>query len=549
MSTAFSPPKSSGQAHRAGNDPLAGTGTLLRFALRRDRARIPVWALAIGSLVGYFAAVVPLAYPDQAALQTRAEIMKDPSGALLSGPGYGLDYYTMGRMLANEILGMAAVAAGLMSIFLVIRHTRAEEETGRAELIRAGRVGRYAQMTAALGALAVANLAVFAVLAGAMLANSLAVADSLALAAGVGLVGFTFGTVGAVTAQLSEHARSATGMAGGSVGLAFILRGVGDAQQLGGSLLSWLSPIGWAQQTRAFTDLRWWPLLLCVGLSTVLLAVAYLLLSRRDLGAGLLPARAGRPNATRMLVHPAGLALRLERGSIVSWCVGLFIFAVLTGSMGEAIVESFESQPELAAVLGLASSGDIVRAALSAFLKYFAMAVAVYAVISVNRLRREETEGRTSAVLATKVSRPGWLLGSLLVTTLAAAFMLAVTGFGLGIGAAAAVEGGSVVGEFTAAGLAFLPLVLCFAGLAVISYGLHTGSWWVWILLVASMLVGLYGPALNLPENLLDAEPFGMVPAVPSVVLDPLPLAWMFVVAIVLITAGTLAFRRRELEA
>ena len=130
-------------AHRSAADPgpLTGAVRLIRFAVRRERVRIPVWALSVGGVVGYFGAVIPLAYGSAEALQTRAAIMKDPAGALLSGPGYGLENYTLGTMLANEVAGMLAIAVGLMSVFLVIRHTRAEEETGRAELVRAGIVG------------------------------------------------------------------------------------------------------------------------------------------------------------------------------------------------------------------------------------------------------------------------------------------------------------------------------------------------------------------------------------------------------------------------
>ena len=39
---------------------------------------------------------------------------------------------------------------GLMSMLLVTRHTRQEEETGRAELVSAGVVGRYAWLAASL---------------------------------------------------------------------------------------------------------------------------------------------------------------------------------------------------------------------------------------------------------------------------------------------------------------------------------------------------------------------------------------------------------------
>lgn len=550
MTATMTASRATHHSHRDDGGSLAATGRLTRFALRRDRVRIPVWAVSMAALIGYFGLVIPIAYLDQAALQTRAEIMKDPAGAMMTGPGYGVENYTLGAMVANELLGMLAVAAALMSIFLVIRHTRAEEETGRSELIRANIVGRHAPLTAALITLAAANAAVVVLLAAALIGNGLEAADSLAVAAGVGLVGLTFGGVAAVTAQLSEHARTASGMAGAVLGLAYVLRGIGDAQELGGSALSWLSPIGWSQQTRAFVDLRWWPLLLCVGLTAVMLVVAYLLAAGRDVGAGLVPARRGRAHATAALVHPAGLTLRMERGSIIGWAVGLFVFAALTGSMGQGIVDSFESQPQLAQVFGGLDGDDILRQALAAFLSFFGMGVAVFAVVSVNRLRREEAEGRTGAVLATNVSRPHWLLSSLLVTGLSSAVLLLISGLGLGLGAGASIGDLSLTWEFTAAALVYLPVVLCFAGLAVLSYGLlRLGGWWVWLLLIASILVGLYGPILNLPDAVLDAEPFGLVPQVPGAEFDAVPLLWMSLAAVTLIAAGTLAFRNRDLEA
>ena len=532
-----------------GHGPLTGTGRLTRFALRRDRIRIPAWALGIAGLIGYFSLAIPAVYPDAAALQTRADIMRDPSGAMMTGPGYGLDDYTFGVMLANEMLGMIAVGTALMSIFLVVRHTRAEEETGRSELLRAGVVGRHAPLTAALLTVLVANLAVAAVLMAVLLGNELPTADSLAFVSGVALVGLVFGAVAAVTAQLGEHARSASGTAGAVLGLAYVLRGVGDAQQSGGSTLSWMSPIGWAQQTRVFVDLRWTPLLLCVGLTAVLVVLAYRLSDRRDVGAGLVAARRGRADAPTTLLHPVGLGLRLERAGIIGWSVGLFVFAVLTGSMAEAIATSMEEQPELARVFG-ALGEDVLLVMMAAFLGFFAMAVAVYAVTSVNRLRREEGEGRTGALLATPLSRVTWVLSAVTVTVVGSTVLLLVSGFGLGGGAAGVLGRPEMTWDFTVAALAYLPVVLCFAGLAVVGNGVRgLGTWWVWLLLVASILVGLYGPLLNLPQSVLDVAPFGLVPAVPGAALDVAPLAWMTVVAALLVAAGTTAFRRRDLTA
>lgn len=528
---------------------MVGTGRLTLFALRRDRIRIPAWAVLIGAFIAYSGAMMPTSYPDAASLRARAKIVTSPSLAFTTGPGYGVDNYTFGALLANELLSVLAVGAALMSIFLVVRHTRTEEETGQAELIRAGAVGRYAPLTAGVLDVLVADAAVVLVVFGALVANDLEATDSLAMAVGVGLVGLVFGAVAAVTAQLGAHARTASGMAGAALGLAYVLRGIGDGQKIGGTVLSWMSPIGWAQQTRAFVDLRWWPLLLCLALAVALVTGACALVSRRDVGAGLVPARSGRADAHPSLLSPVGLSLRLERGSIIGWAVGLFVVAFLEGSLGQGIVDSFVDLAPVSELTGGATEDEILRGALAAFLGLFAMYVAVYAVISVNRLGHEEDRGRTGAVLATAVSRAAWLGRSVLATAIGSAGLLLVAGFGLGAGVATSVGAPGLIWDLTTASLAYVPLMLCFIGLAVVAYGTRSGTWWVWSLVVSSIVVGMFGPTLNLPQAVRDAAPFSLVPAVPSAALDVLPLAVMTAAAAALMTLGVMALRRRDLSA
>ncbi|KGM13595.1 polyketide antibiotic transporter [Cellulomonas bogoriensis 69B4 = DSM 16987] len=531
--------------------PHAGLGRMLRFALRRERVRVPVWAFALSALIAYFAVAIEAAYSEPGALQARAELMRDPAGALMSGPGYGLEDYTFGVMVSNELLGMLAVAAALMSVFLVVRHTRADEETGRAELLRAAVVGRYTLLTAAVLTLVAANAAVAAGLTVALTASGLVFADSAAIGLGTAGVGLVLGAVAAVTSQVVEHARTATGSAGAVLGLVYVLRGVGDAQQQGGSALSWASPVGWAQQMRAFVDLRWWPLALTVVTAVVLLVLAYALVVRRDVGAGLVASRRGRAHASRGLVTVSGLTLRTERGSLVGWAVGLAVFGVLSGSLAQGIVDGFEAQPELRAVFGVdATSDEVLLAALSAFVGFFAMAVAVHAVVGVGRLRREEAEGRAAAVLVAGASRTRWVVGSWAVTAVSSSLLLLVSGAALGVGAAASVGDGALVLELALGSLAYVPLVLVFAGAGVLAHGWgRAGTWWVWVGLVGSIVVGLYGPLMNLPEAVLDAAPFGLVPAMPAAELDVVPLAAMALVALGLTAGGLLALRRRDLRA
>src|SRR5690606_8058157 len=130
--------------------------------------------------------------------------------------------------------------------------TRLEEQTGRAELIRANVVGRDAPLTAALLVAVLADIAAAIVVTALAVGNGFALTGSLLVGAATGATGLAFAGVTAVTVQLSESSRTAAGWAGVVVGVAFALRGLGDMAEVGGSALSWTSPFGWASQTAPY---------------------------------------------------------------------------------------------------------------------------------------------------------------------------------------------------------------------------------------------------------------------------------------------------------
>ena len=86
-----------------GAELLAGTGQLLRLGLRRDRVRLAAWLLGVAGLTVYAAAALDTTYPTAADRQARGEVRSNPAAVRLSGPGYGLDNYTLGAMVANEV--------------------------------------------------------------------------------------------------------------------------------------------------------------------------------------------------------------------------------------------------------------------------------------------------------------------------------------------------------------------------------------------------------------------------------------------------------------
>ncbi|HEY2288805.1 MAG TPA: ABC transporter permease, partial [Streptosporangiaceae bacterium] len=281
---------------------FVGTGVLARLAFQRDRIMLAAWIYVITALIAGNSWSLGTLYPTAAA---RADLAasggRNPALVFLYGRLAG---DSLGAVSAWRYGVWAAVAAALMSIFLVVRHTRADEEAGRGELVGAAAVGRLAPLTAALGVAVTANAVLILLLFAALAFLGLPAAGSAVFALAITTCGLAFAAVAAVTAQLAAGARPARGAAIGVLGAAYLLRAVGDAAGAGGpGWLSWMSPLGWTELARPYTADRWQLLALPLALTAAAVAAAYTLAGLRDHGAGLLPDRPGRATASGALRH------------------------------------------------------------------------------------------------------------------------------------------------------------------------------------------------------------------------------------------------------
>jgi len=540
------------EAAAARGSTLTGTGAVVRFILRRDRIRLASWVGAIAVSVVLFASSLPTYYADAAARQARAQLMENPGLRAIAGPGYGLDRYTFGAMIAQELLSWTAIFVAFMSFLLVVRHTRAEEETGRAELVRSGVVGRHAHAAAALVVVVGADLVLGALIAiglGSLGMEDVTWGGSLLFGAALASIGIVFAGVAAVTAQVNESARGAAGLAGAAFAAAYLVRAAGDMREIGGSVLSWLSPIGWAQQTRAYVDDRWWPLLPSVALAAILVVVALRLSTRRDFGAGLVRPRPGPATGSPLLSSPLGLAWRLHRTSVMWWGAAMFAFGLGYGALaGE--VERFVEDLSGTVREWLAGIGgeSFVDSWLAVIASMVAVTVAVFAVLAALRPRSEEYARRAEPVLATAVSRAGWVGSHLAVALGGSVLLLLLSGLGLGISASAALGDASVLPKMIGAMLAYLPAVWLTVGIGVALFGLvPRASLLVWIVIAYSSLIGMFADLLGLPDWTVDLSPFGHVPLLPAVGMRWTPIVLLTAIAAGLTAIGLFAFRRRDL--
>ena len=537
MSTAMA---NATRRHSAGPSPSPWTGTrhLIRLALRRDRVRLSMWVGALTLMMAYAPNAIELAYPEEAQRLARVNLLKTPAGMMLGGPMFGGNETDLGAMMANELMLTLIVATAILAVLTVIRHTRAEEENGAAELVLAAPVGRHARTTAALAVMVGVNVALTATMTTAMAASGFDATDSAAMCAGVTAVAVVFGAVAAVTAQLWRVSRAATGAAMATLALAALVRGIGDILDNSGSALSWFSPIAWAQQMRPFVDLRWWPLGLLITLAVALVALAAVLEARRQYDDGTVASSGERPGA-RPVRGVLALHVTLQRGQILGWSAGLFVAGLAFGSMTTSLRDAAKDNELLAQIIS-AQGTDGVYTVMSQFL---AAGASAYVVAAVLRVYADERSGLGEAVLAGAVSRARWLLTAVASSVLGATVLMLCAGLGNGLGAGLALGDAATVLRLTLAGLAFVPALAVLAGMAALAVALRQP--WIGWLAVTFVVASLYlGALLRLPRWLIDLSPVGQT-TVPS----DIPVVAMVVMALAATTlalAAAALYRRRD---
>ncbi|MEV5932195.1 ABC transporter permease [Streptomyces sp. NPDC052079] len=519
---------------------FAGTGVLLRFALRRDRVMIPIWVGVNALMVLSMPSTLEGLYGTPAErADLVAQMAANSSLRAMIGPVLG---DSLGALTAWRVGLYAGALAAVAGLLVVVRHTRDEEESGRQELVASGMVGRRAALTAALLAAAVANGAL-ALLVTAGLAGQGA-AGALAFGLGLAGTGMLFATTAAILAQLTESARLARGLTAAVLGAAFVLRAAGDSATVDGSSpLTWASPLGWLTNLRAFADERWWVLGLFAGAVLLQAAVAYALAGRRDLGMSFLPSRPG-PAAGR-LGSAGALAWRLQRGGVLGWGIGFLLAGLVYGGMAEGaadLVADNESAREIFRRMG--GQSGLTDAFLAAMVGILGLVAALYVVASVLRLHGEETSGRAEPVLAGAVGQMRWAAGHLAVAFGGAVLLMLLGGVGLALGH------GEQAGPILGACLVQVPAVWAVGGVAVLLYGLVPGAArGAWGVAGAVLLIGWIGPALDAPRAVLNLSPFGHLPKLPGGDMEWPPALILTALATALVAAGLAGLRRRDMVA
>ena len=523
---------------------LTGTGALVRLALRRDRVRLPVWTAVFTAVAASSAAATAAIYPAAGDQQGAVDSINSvPALVALYGPVYEP---TLGATSVFKLTAFGAALIALLMIFTAVRHTRAEEEAGRRELIGSAVVGRFAGLAAAVVVTAGSSLVIGGFSGAGRAVAGLPVAGSLAFGLGWAGAGLVFGALAAVTAQLTKSARAASGLAVVALLAAYFLRAVGDSA--GPRWLSWGSPIGWTQQVRPFAGDVWWVLVLPLLVAAALVGVAVAAARARDLDAGLLPDRAGPTHAGRSLAGAWGLVWRLSRANLGAWLAGYVLLGLVLGGLAGNVGKMLDSAGARALIAALGGEQAMEDAFLAAEFSMAAVITSAYAITVLVRFRSEERALRVDPLLATALDRRRLMAGYLLLA--AGAPVVLLTSLGVTAGLAYGVRlgtPGTEVARLAGAGLAQLPAVWVLAGIAAALFGfLPRAIAFAWVALTTFLLLGEFGTLLKLDQWVLDLSPFTHLPKLPGAAVQVAPLLWLTALGAVLVAAGVAAFRRRD---
>jgi ABC-2 type transport system permease protein len=527
-----------------------GAGELAKLALRRDRIMLPVWLYALTAVAasgGYGLKVVYKTQETRATLA--ASIRSDPALLFLYGQLHGS---SLGAIAAWRYLAYASIGAALMSTFLVVRHTRGDEETGRLELVGSTAVGRHVPLVVAMVVASVANLVVFVLTAAVLMATGLPAAGAVAFALAEISCGLVFAAVAAVAAQVSGTARGARGIAIALLAACFLVRGVGDS---GGShglaWVSWLSPIGWAELVRPFAAPRWWVLALPAAAVVAAIGLAFALAARRDQGVGLIQPRPGPADGGRLLSGPATMSWRLQRGWTTGWAAGFLAGGLAIGVVTTSIGKLIGSSPAIDKVVSkIGGQAGLTNAYLAACMSLLGLVAAAYAVSVVLRLRSDEEAQRAEPLLASRLSRLRWAGSHLVIALVGTAIVLVAGGIGVGFAfGVASSDLSTQLPSLVGAALGQLPAAAAVAAVGAAAFGLRP-QWSApigWTALGLCGFIGVFGPALNLSQGVLDISPFTHAPKLPGGVVSASPLFWLSAAALALAAAGLAGLRRRDI--
>jgi len=563
------------------------TFELTGFALRRERVSSTVWIFA----TTIFNALVLLLFifvmvPDPKERLDLMAMFENPALLAMVGPlnpELGVNSSNMGYIYTLFMMVMCAIVVGIMNVFLIVRHTRNDEELGRFEVLRSLPSGRLSNLNAAMFAAFIINI-LFALFFALSMFLTMALGNegvldyesALLWGVNMGVTGLFFASVAAIFSQLSSTARGALSYSFFMLGLFYMIRAVADMDMQGDSeIFAYFSPFGLISRTWPYVDNTWLPVYYILGATFVCTVLAYLLCSVRDLGQGFIPARPGKAKGGLLMRSAFGLNIRLLRTSVFVWIIILFLTAASYGSVLENIedfvagsqmyrdlmlapipgmIEALKDAPldQVADMMNqlLAQQGyNIVQMFANMIGFVMAMMAAIPVLMFILKAKNEETAMRAELIFATPVSRTRYLTGFIALSFVTAVLVQLAQAVGMySLAVSMGFDDKLPLEYLLESTLVYVPALWVMGGLTAVFVGLFPRrANWIWAFYGYTFFVMMYGRMLPDLKFLHDFTPMGWVPQLPVDDINWVTMGVLTAIAIFLSVLGIVFYNKRDI--
>ena len=476
-----------------------------RLALSQER----VWLVALPVVTGLMTTLLSPNYGDTYASP------EDLARAVASAQVSDTSTFLYGRL--SNIAGVVQVATwelgGLtclvLSVVVALRSvalTRAEEDLGRAELLRSTGAGSIASLVGQ-GLVLVLQCLLLGVGAGVGLL-ALEEADGTDAAAYGAVLASTLLTVACATlvvAQLVPDATAGRAVALGFVGLMYTGNGLSASKDW--NWAGWASPFRLRTTVDPGGENSWGPVVIAVTSSIMVLALAGVLTSHRGLGQGLVQLPTRRPPSLRV-GGPLTLAVRLSRNQCLTWAFLVSLVAGVLVSLGADVVDLARQGGISGGSLGSVLAGDDPGEAFLRYIGQLAGALAAAQGVSLAlRYSGDERSGRLEMVVSTGNRPRRILLSSWLVAALGSGLTLVCATIAAGYVGRSELDTDMIDAVRLVAGQ--WPAALALAAIATALCGAWPrGHGLAWTPVLVGLGIAQLGGVLDLPERIRDAGPF-----------------------------------------
>lgn len=516
-----------------------GTVSLMKLYLRQNRIFTLIWLLVPGLWLVINTLSSLVLFPTQAALEEMGLTLIDPITVAMHGPL--LDVSVAGFVTWRTKV-FAVLLCGIFSMIYMVRHTRLAEEQGRRELLGANTTGSLAPLAAAFLNMFLINFTMTVLAVFGITATGLGFGGSLAHCLAIFASACFLGAISGVAAQLFVGASAARGAALGSLAVLFALHVLWNVRG-GTSPCVYLSPLEWPLLVRPFAGEQFVVLLIPLAMTALFAALSMLLMSRRDMDAGLFPQRKGRAVAKPGFRSLGSLARRTQKWLLLTWLIFFAVFSFALGCASYLMVGAVSSAEALAGLIE--RLGGMDRAFMSLMLYVFSMLIAIYALMSAGILRREES-AKGELLLSLPVKRARFAMSHLMYIFGGSGLIGLVSGLSVGLGAAVSTGEQGVSLRLFVEVAGKIPAVWMMGGIAVFLYG-ALPRWMNALsygLLVLFILLEILWEQQTVSDAVYALSPFSWV--TPMKAQYPPALVALCVVAALFSAAGVVLFRKRD---